>query len=82
MVFYIFYISIICYLSHFTFIFKKFSFFRTPSWISRVILKQMAETGGFSRRTMSGMEKMKGIGILKDEKTVGMIQKRRFEKRG
>jgi len=28
------------------------------------------------------MEKMKGIGILKDEKTVGMIQKRRFEKRG
>jgi len=42
----------------------------------------MAETGGFSRRTMSGMEKMKGIGILKDEKTVGTIQKRRFEKRG
>ncbi|MDW2886320.1 hypothetical protein [Exiguobacterium artemiae] len=42
----------------------------------------MAETGGFSRRMMNGIEKMKGIGILKDEKTVGMIQKRRFEKRG
>ena len=56
--------------------------FRGSFSISRVILKQVAETGGFSRRMMSGMEKMKGIGILKDEKTVGMIQKRRFEKRG
>jgi len=57
-------------------------FFRTPSWISRVILKGVTETGGFSRRMLGGMEKMKGIGILKAEKTVGIIQKRRFEKRG
>jgi len=56
--------------------------FRGSFSISRVILKRVTETGGFSRRMMSVMEKMKGIGILKDEKTVGMIQKRRFEKRG
>ncbi|WP_236624336.1 hypothetical protein [Exiguobacterium antarcticum] len=56
--------------------------FRGSFSISRVILKRVAETEGFSRRMMSGMGKMKGIGILKDEKTVGMIQKRRFENRG
>ena len=56
--------------------------FRGSFSISRVILKGVTETGGFSTEKMIEMEKMKGIGILKDEKTVGMIQKRRFEKRG
>jgi len=50
--------------------------FRGSFSISRVILKGVTETRGFSRRMISGMGKMKGIGILKDEKTVGMIQKR------
>jgi len=42
----------------------------------------VTETDGFSTRMMSEMEKLKGFGILKAEKTVGIIQKRRFEKRG
>jgi len=38
---------------------------RTPSWISRVILKQVAETGGFSSGFSYLVEEMTAVGNRK-----------------